>query len=719
MSGPWENYQSPAASPSDGPWTKYGGKSAVAPESESYNKALADAREQRKIAGPETGAFAQGLTFGLSDEMGGAIVHGATAIKNAALGVAGKKAPYSAEEAGRATTQAEREQLADFSRKHPVASTGLELTGGSMIPLGKATEFVGAGKSLLTKALRSALVGAPIGAVTGAGTAQGGLKDRAVGAGKGAAAGALTGGAFPFAEKTASTLFRGVNALTGHKMVSAIESAEERLREHLKMDGVDDKSIETAIKEWENVGAGAPKLLNVAGENTRALIRAAAGRMGPGREAAVKFTNETRANLGPGAQARTLELTPEKRSATEVAEALKAEQSAKAVTDYKDPYRQPIPLTPEHLEIVNSPAGRKALGEAISTAKERGLNNPDATRELKELTAIRDHAGKVAAHKKALAAWTAGPKGEFITKPDAATQKVLDDPQMGPPVKAAIKKSLGWREIPPPKAPEMPIASGAALDRAYIAMREQGRSLFKKGNLARGGGVGERAKALDESLSDVEHLKEARTNYKAYSDRARALETGDSVLGATHPEFLADLKKMPEHAREEGKIGARQAIADALRKSPKRAMSTLSQIAHGEDAQANLRALFGKEEGDRYIRSAQLRLEAMQHANDISPRSGSQTALREGDATTLGKAMGVIRRPIGAALDAVLHGSATTSAAEREALVKLGLGSPKAYAKAPIKATTSPILRAALNATKKAKTVLPMQAARVVDQPQQ
>lgn len=718
MSGPWEKYAAqPSSTQSDGPWTKYAEKTD---EPSSYDKALTEARKEREMAGPVSGAFAQGLTFGMEDELGGAIVHGATAIKNAGLRLAGKTPEYSAEEAGRATVQAEREQQQKFREAHPIASTGLELAGGSMLPLGKAADFANAGKSVITKALRSALVGAPLGAASGAGEAQGGLKERAKGAAEGGVGGFVSGGALPFVGKAIGAAARGVNAATGHKMISAAESAADRIREHLKMDGVDDKAIEAAVKEWEKVGAGAPKLLNVAGENTRALIRAAAGRMGEGREAAVKFVNEMRENLGPGATARTRALTPEKRSATEVAESLKTQQAASAERDYPDAYSRPVPVTQEHLEIFDSPDAKKALGEAIATAKERALKSPEAKRELAELVALRDHPAKVKAYKQALKAWEAGPKGEYVRKPDAAMQAVLDDPKMGKSVKEAIKKELGWKEHPKPQAPEMPTASGGALDRAYIALRERGRALYKKGNLSRGGGVGERAKALDESLSDVEHLKEARANYKSYADKERALETGASVLGATHPEFLADLKKSPEHALAEGRIGARQVIVDALRKSPKRAMATLSQIAHGEDTQANIRALFGKEEGDRYIRSAQLRLDAMRHATDISPRSGSQTALRLDDQEGLGKMLSMVRSPIRSALDAVLHGTATTSPAERAEIVRLGTSSPKTLAtKLKAKKPLSPVLKAALSAGDKAKTVVPMQAGRVISEENQ
>lgn len=143
--------------------------------------------------------------------------------------------------------------------------------------------------------------------------------------------------------KTGSVAARLANRASGGRVLDARREAGLRLGEALKADGLGPDEIRTALSEWQRSGASSPALLDLAGENTRALLRSAASRPGPARNAAVAYANQVTGDLQPNAIARTRSLTADRRSATAVEEEVKgfrrraANEMYPAFADYRVP----------------------------------------------------------------------------------------------------------------------------------------------------------------------------------------------------------------------------------------------------------------------------------------------------------------------------------------------------------------------------------------------
>lgn len=132
-------------------------------------------------------AAMQGLTFGTSDEINGAI----RGIGNLLQG----KSYGEGYQQGRDQVRADVE---GYRKAHPWLATGAEVAGSlpwAVVPVGA----VARGASLGSKMLTSGMVGAGMGGAYGAGATDGGLTERLVGGGKGAAFGGGVGAAAPAA----------------------------------------------------------------------------------------------------------------------------------------------------------------------------------------------------------------------------------------------------------------------------------------------------------------------------------------------------------------------------------------------------------------------------------------------------------------------------------------------------------------------------------------
>lgn len=184
---------------------------------QQYDAARAEGYSDDEIAQdydlptPQTGArtatgilgkFAQGISMGTADEIGGAILSAFAEGK-------------SISEKYRNARDIVRGVLNDAQEKAPTLSTLAEV-GGAIAPA-----FVGAGTlipraagaGLRNSAMRGAAnvaEGALMGAASGAGNAEGGLSERVIGAGRGAVVGGASSGAFGAAAPAVTNLTRAV-----------------------------------------------------------------------------------------------------------------------------------------------------------------------------------------------------------------------------------------------------------------------------------------------------------------------------------------------------------------------------------------------------------------------------------------------------------------------------------------------------------------------------
>lgn len=572
---------------------KSGGKfrQLEAREGSPQERAKKDARRRVKNTPGQVRAIGKGFTFGFADEIdaaGAALETGATNLFKRATG---QKPAYGMKDAFGAVMEANAEADNLFAREHPVQNIGLQVAGGAVGPgVAAASRYVGGARSLLGATGRSALVGAGFGSVAGAGNAQGGAKERGKGAVGGAATGAAIGAATPSVARAAQTAGRAVDNATGGRIGNLFGGHEvraiERLRDALQRDGVDDATIRRVTQEWADTGAPPPMLMNVAGENTRRLVRLAGMKEGEAARTLGGVGRRERANMPAVARARARELTPgEARPANVIAGAAREAREAAAETAYRGPYREQTLVTPDMREALRGNPGRAALRRARAAAEAR--QNYEQMDEIDRLIG-----------------------GGF------------DD----------------LRE---------PISAGT-VDRIRIAMRNSGEAAGQN-PLTRdiAGGLRSRAQQIDTALDRIPEIQPARGNYRAHSQFIEGVEdVGPNVLRETGDEFAPQFEAINPFAidarRQGAQIGARQTITDAFGQGPRRARSTIDAIADAEDPQRNLRALFGGE-ADRFIEAVRRIRQRVDDATFVDPNAGSKTAPTQADAQAANDVLQVLQ----------------------------------------------------------------------------
>lgn len=584
----------------------------------SRDKARADAKRRSKNTPSALRSFTQGAGFSFADELDAAGAAAETAITNLAGRVTGREgAGYSAKEAYDAVMESEKEADAAFSSKRPVTSGALKIAGAVTAPgAALAGRFVGGATSLGGAVGRSAGVGAGMGALAGAGSSEGGALNRARGAGKGAVVGGIVGGAVPLVARGAQTAGRAVDNATGGRIGSYLGGHEaragQRIRDALRSDGVDDATIQRLTREWEATGAPPPMLMNVAGENTRRLVRLAGMK---GEDAANQLGGmgeRARANMPGQARARVRELTPgETRSGPDVVAAATAARGRAANRNYAGPYREQVQIGDDVADVLTDAPGKSALRAARADALERRAM--DQVDEIDRLLAA--------------------------------------EPRPADPFE--------WYR------PTPPTASGATLDRTRIATGERAGKLARAGNNARASGAMGRRDTIDSALDQVPGLQNARGNFRTYSQFIEGAEDiGPSALTAPADDFAPQFEAIPQSAlspaREGAKIGARQAMSDSFGKTPSAARNTMDKVADAEDVQRNLRSLFG-DEADRFVAAIRNIRKGVKDAQFVDPNVGSKTAPSQADAEAANDVLQVLQgRGLGVLLTKLRRGLTLT-----------------------------------------------------------
>lgn len=331
-----------------------------------------DAKRRLKSTPDQLRAISKGATFGFADEIDSAGAALETGVGNLFKRATGQKPAYGMGDAYGAVMDANKNADNLFAEKHPVQNVALQLGGGMIGPgVASGARYIGAGRSLLGTTARAAGVGAATGAVAGFGTSDGGLAERGRGAARGATTGAIIGGALPSVGRLAQTGGRAINGALGQPFGGSNQGAIARLREALRADGLDENQLRAAIRQWTQSGV-TPEFMNIAGENTRALIRSA-GSQGPARQAAQGYRNTTVASIPNRAIERTNALTPgETRRPAQFAADTVVQRRTDANVRYAGPNSTPVEINGEMARAMRGTTGRAAIAEARRVAEING-----------------------------------------------------------------------------------------------------------------------------------------------------------------------------------------------------------------------------------------------------------------------------------------------------------------------------------------------------------
>lgn len=593
-------------------------------------RALVDARARvGRSTNGQMRAFTQGVSMGFADELDAFGAGVETAVGNIGRSLMGKELPYTPQEAEQAVLQANREADKQFSQEHPFQSIGLNIAGGIATPGGAAAgRFVTAGRNLPAVIGRSAAVGAGMGAVGGAGAAEGGFADRLAGAGKGAVVGAAVGGAIPVAGRVAqaagnaaagmgTTVARAANRLSGGRLLNADQTAARRLSEALRADGIDQATAARAIQEWQQTGSLPPSLMDVAGRNTRRLIRAAAAPGGEAENIAQQYSNRTTANLQDNATRLAEGLTPyEARPVGQYVDAIGDAQRLNANVDYAGPYATPTQPTQEIAGALQGDTGRAAINRAYRAAEARR-----DTQQMEELNGLA----------QALA------RGE-----------------------------------------PLPQVSGGTLDRVQIALGERARSLRDAGSRDIASGLTGRQADVNAGLDAIPGLGDARQSYRSFAQNRDAAELGARNPLSSPSTFADELGAITGEnpvARLSAGVGVRSSIVEGIGAPAANATGYLNRLASGTNAGDVLTTTFGQEVADRFRQGIGNEVSRVQNARFIDPTTNSQTASRAMDESLVsgGNLPRSISGVVLSLIDRVRTG-ATLTDAERAAIVRLGSG---------------------------------------------
>lgn len=310
--------------------------------------------------------------------------------------VAGRSKPGEAWRKARARSKGSSE---DFEARRPIAANLTKGVGlvAQAVPVVKTAAPVATGlRGLLGTSARASAAGGLSAQVAGLG-GEGTVSERqkaandatlpamAVGAAipvAVAGAGAARRGVAKIADGTARTGARLGNRVSGGKLLDPRAEAAKRLGEALKADGLGPAEVRQALEEWQRTGASSPALVDLAGENTRALLRAAASKPGAARNAAVDYANQVTGDLQGNAIARTRALTGDRRPAAKVAAEIKDVRGRAAREMYPAFADNRVPVTDDVVSATDGAADWMRSASQLARAERRA----DVVAEIDALT---------------------------------------------------------------------------------------------------------------------------------------------------------------------------------------------------------------------------------------------------------------------------------------------------------------------------------------------
>jgi hypothetical protein len=401
----------------------------------------------------------------------------------------------------------------------------------------------------------------------------------------------------------------GTTALTGKSFLNPAREAQARVAAAMAKDG-QQQNVAQNTARYLAAGASPPAVIDVGGNNVKRLVRAAAGADGPGQNLAIEYGDTIRGNYADRLLGHTRALTPDTRTAEQLAADLKQQQRSQAQTLYAKPYSEPVTMTPEALRALRGPDGQMAIDRAI-----RGARANQRMDQVNELVGLKT--------------------ADF------------DRP---------------------------PVVSAASLDRVRIAMGERSELAARNGAKDVSAGLLARKAALDTALDATPGLKTARSAYRQNQAQREAVDLGLGAYNAPSGIYTSKLLRavsIAPEARQAAGVGYRQSLTNSLERSPEGATGVANRIATSQQQGKNLATTFGDAPAQRYQNALRLETERVRNANFISPNTGSQTEPRLADAGLLhipASKHGLIQLVVNK-----LRAGLTVTPAERAEIVRLGI----------------------------------------------
>lgn len=619
---------------------------------EAESAAARDAKRRVKNTPDQLRALTKGILLSGADEVDARGAQLETMLGNVGKRLQGQEPEYTGRQAYDAVMKAQAEADKAYQNANPIESTVLTAGGSLLMPGGGAIAkgVLGSGKGLLgstalgARAARGAGIGGLLGGIEGfAGGEQG---KRVEGAKSGAAIGAGLGAALPVAGAAIGLAGKGAkrvaNKLAGGTLTNPNVAAGERLAAALKKDGLSPDQIRAAQNEWLKNGV-TPQLMNLGGENTRRLLRAAANKGGAANTQAVQNVNQLAADLQGSVIDRTRQLTPgETRPAQQLAEDIVERRGNLASQQYKGAYETPIRVTPQVDDPLMGAPGRAALLRARKAA--------EARRDFPQMQQL---------------------------------DELLASMESGAPTEV----------------------SAGALDRARIAMGNAGRGALEDPRTRDiAGGMFSRADDIDAVLAQVPELQPARQTYRGMTGQERAVELGRNNAFTDPDAYQAELRKLMEmqtpvdnpfpvsgeDIRGAAGVGLRDDIIRNVGSPTEGATGYLNRLATGTNTGRVLEETFPGQ-AQPYREGVGQLVQQLNDARFVSPNSGSQTAMRLEetgllDALPPTSKTAMVMRALG-----MLRRGLTLTEQERAALMELGVGTDIERALQALPREASPI----------------------------
>lgn len=323
-----------------------------------------------------------------------------------------------------------------------------------------------------------------------------------------------------------------------------------------------------------------PALIDVMDESGRGVTRATASRMTPAREEATNFRDTRALDLPDRIGRQAQRLSDDPRTPDQIRADLAARRTAQGDEQFSAVRNEEVALADDTVLALRSPQGRAA----INAAGQNALNSLDP-----DVRAL-------GARLNALA-------GDALDNPGGTTITVG--------MAQEISKGL--------------------LDAAEVAQRS--------GNNNQARLLGDLGRAVrDNARSTVPGYDEALNAWAADSRLIEATEVGEGLMKANTDEFVSQVGAMSPEELAMARAAGRRAVERKVGENPSAAPGVARKIATAPEQQARTRALAG-EDAAAFETGVGLEERALRNANDIAPRTGSQTQLRSQDAADVGNAI--------------------------------------------------------------------------------